>query len=131
MSSNARKVKRWRIKTKKRMIAALGNNCCICGYNNCRDSLTFHHLNPKEKRYTISQLLSKIRPWEEIAEELEKCVLVCTNCHAEIHAGVTKVPKYAKRFKLKHGRKHYVNDKKYGSDRYPIYRARSYCSLAR
>jgi len=97
----SKKTRRWRIKTKKRMISILGGKCCICGYSRCRNSLTFHHINPKEKTETIGRLLSKIRPWKRIVEELKKCVLVCTNCHAEIHAGLTKVPKRAIRFKTK------------------------------
>lgn len=109
--SNSRQVKRWRIKTKKRMIKELGGKCCICGYKKCRDSLTFHHLDPKQKKYSFNKLLSKIRDWNTVASELEKCVLVCTNCHMEINAGLTSVPESAPRYTRKP--KAYVNNYSY------------------
>ena len=109
MHSNSKKIKRWRIKTKKRMIQELGGRCCICGYDKCRDSLTFHHLDPKTKKFGFGKLMTQIRSWEIIARELEKCVLVCQNCHSELNAGLAKVPKSPPRYKFKKDSGRYKN----------------------
>lgn len=69
---------------KKRALAEKGNRCLLCGYDRCPASLHFHHINSFEKSYSISECTN----WRQIREELPKCVLVCANCHAEIHAGL-------------------------------------------
>ena len=61
-----------------------GTKCEICGHNRCIDALEFHHLNPNEKDFSISDR-SLILDWELIKKELDKCILVCSNCHREIH----------------------------------------------
>ena len=61
------------------------NGCSICGYNKCLRALTFHHLDPLIKIDSISNLLSKSAPRQRIDEEIKKCILVCANCHTEIH----------------------------------------------
>jgi hypothetical protein len=58
--------------------------CCIrCGYNKSFASLDLHHLDPATKEFDWSKL--KEKSWKHIVEELKKCVLVCRNCHGEIH----------------------------------------------
>lgn len=69
---------------KKRAVAFKGSKCILCGYHRCVAGLHFHHFNPHEKSCSISECTS----WRQIKEELSKCVLVCANCHAEIHAGL-------------------------------------------
>lgn len=64
--------------------------CSICGYSKCMAALEFHHVNPSEKSFAISKAHSGYS-LEEILKELEKCILVCANCHAEIHAGITQI----------------------------------------
>ena len=59
------------------------NGCSICGYNKCNRSLEFHHRDPNEKDFGISS--SKVLSWDKIKIELDKCDLVCSNCHGEIH----------------------------------------------
>lgn len=59
-----------------------GEKCSICGYNKCLRALEFHHPNPKEKEFQITQ---NVKDFEKLKEEAEKCILVCSNCHAEIH----------------------------------------------
>ena len=58
--------------------------CSICGYNKCGDALVYHHINPedKERRIEMKHLYSGSNL---IFEELNKCILLCKNCHAEIH----------------------------------------------
>ena len=63
------------------------NKCSKCGYNKTNYALVFHHVNPKDKLHTIGDLL-KEGTEEEIYTELKKCMLVCYNCHIEIHKGV-------------------------------------------
>ncbi len=77
------KVKVHRQKIKKRSVEYLGGECSKCGYNECIWALEFHHLNPLEKDFSVSryQYLS----WNKIKVELDKCILVCANCHREIH----------------------------------------------
>lgn len=67
-----------------------GNKCQCCGYNNCLDALEFHHLNPNEKDFNISDR-NLTYDWEKIKNELDKCILVCANCHREIHAGIKQI----------------------------------------
>jgi len=67
-----------------------GGKCAVCGYNKCKASLDFHHLNPEEKEANVGNLL-RSSSWNRIKEELDKCILVCKNCHGEIHAGITSI----------------------------------------
>jgi len=82
-------VKKARLKKKERAIAYLGGKCCICGYNKCPRSLDFHHKNPDEKDFCISKNTNKA--WATIVKELDKCVILCRNCHGEVHAGITSL----------------------------------------
>lgn len=68
---------------KKKSIDLFGGKCCICGYNKNYAALDFHHLNPDEKDPNMKNLFSF--SWEKIIKELKKCILVCANCHREIH----------------------------------------------
>lgn len=69
----------------------LGSKCAICGYNKCLAALEFHHKNSEEKDFGLS-CRGLTRSWERIKKELEKCVLVCSNCHKEIHSGLVQLP---------------------------------------
>jgi len=71
-------------KLKSQMIEYKGNSCVRCGYNKYQGALEFHHLDPNEKDFNPS-LLKKYKFDERIKEELDKCILVCANCHREIH----------------------------------------------
>lgn len=64
-----------------------GNKCSICGYDKCLDALEFHHINIAEKEFNISDRNIKLN-WPSIKEELDKCILVCCNCHREIHSKI-------------------------------------------
>lgn len=57
------------------------NGCAICGYNKCSSALDFHHVNPADKKYNIN--LYRI-PNKDLIDELNKCILLCKNCHCEI-----------------------------------------------
>lgn len=71
---------------KHQLILYKGGKCQKCGYNKCEGALQFHHLDPKEKDFTIGQVsLSKELNMDILYQEVDKCILVCANCHAEIH----------------------------------------------
>jgi len=60
-----------------------GGKCVICGYNKCNEALDFHHLNPDKKDFNISHI--KSRTLNSLISELDKCILLCSNCHRELH----------------------------------------------
>jgi predicted transcriptional regulator len=68
---------------KKMGVEYLGGKCIVCGYDKCIWALQFHHRNPKEKDFTISTYSNL--GWEKIKKELNKCDLLCSNCHDELH----------------------------------------------
>lgn len=59
-----------------------GGKCSICGYDKCLKALEFHHL--KNKDFGLSEK-GITRSWEKMKLELDKCILVCANCHRELH----------------------------------------------
>ena len=61
----------------------LDNGCSICGYKKSPRALEFHHIG--EKRQTISTMCAQMRSIDSIKGEMLKCILVCSNCHREIH----------------------------------------------
>ncbi len=58
------------------------NGCSICGYNRCNTALIFHHVNKATKEHIVS----RISTWTALTREMGKCILVCANCHAELHS---------------------------------------------
>lgn len=80
-----------RKKLKEMAVQIKGGKCQLCGYNNYVGALSFHHLNEKDKSFDMSTR-GLTRSWKKIKTELDKCILVCENCHREIHGGVTKLP---------------------------------------
>ena len=74
-------------KLKKLMVEYKGNSCSICGYNKYLGALEFHHLDPKNKDFTPSKL-KRYTFDDKVKIELDKCILVCANCHREIHGKV-------------------------------------------
>ena len=72
------------------MIDYKGGKCQICGYNKCANALEFHHLDPTLKDFTIS---GGTRSFNSLKSEVDKCILVCSNCHREIHAGLINISK--------------------------------------
>ena len=83
-------VQRRREKVKKLAIEYKGGKCQCCGYHACDSALEFHHLSPDKKDFGIGQK-GYTRSWEKIKQELDKCILVCANCHREIHSGIRKI----------------------------------------
>ncbi len=72
---------------KQRMVDVVNGSCLICGYDGYIGALEFHHVNPATKSFEVNSRCK--RSWDAIIEEIAKCVLLCSNCHKEVHAGVT------------------------------------------
>lgn len=72
---------------KRKLITHFGGKCVICDYNKCLDALAFHHVNPEEKDFGISES-GLCRSWDKMLLEAKKCILVCCRCHSEIEAGL-------------------------------------------
>ena len=72
-----KRIKQWALEYK-------GGKCQKCGYDKYIGALELHHLNPNEKEFNLSDRNIKL-DWETIKKELDKCILVCANCHREIH----------------------------------------------
>lgn len=80
---NKQAVIKRRKKLKKLAVEYKGSKCIKCGYDKCIEALEFHHINPNEKSFGISSK-GLTRSWEILKIELDKCILVCSNCHREI-----------------------------------------------
>ena len=78
-------VKKRRRKIRQMSIDYKGGHFEICGYSRCPEALEFHHLDHTEKDFGISDK-GHTRSWERIKTELEKCQLLCANCHREVHS---------------------------------------------
>jgi len=70
---------------KLQLIDMMGKKCNKCGYGKNFAALEFHHLNPKTKMYPLDLRSLSNRKWEEILHEAKKCILLCSNCHSELH----------------------------------------------
>lgn len=68
---------------KQMLIKYKGGACCRCGYDACSRALEFHHMDPECKDFGVSKVLT--RSVASLKEEVDKCILLCSNCHAEEH----------------------------------------------
>tara|TARA_R110000850_G_scaffold116636_6_gene232574 strand:- start:3 stop:377 length:375 start_codon:yes stop_codon:yes gene_type:complete len=73
---------------KKQLVSLAGGKCEVCGYSKCDSALEFHHRDPSQKSFAISE--SK-RSFKNLLAESKKCALLCANCHRELHAGLLKL----------------------------------------
>ena len=81
---NAKTIERQR-KIKQDAVEYKGGSCERCGYDNYIGALHFHHLDPNIK--DVSWKTFKLRKFNDAFKaELDKCILLCANCHAEMHA---------------------------------------------
>ena len=87
-STNSNNYENQKIRGLKRKLEAIkqkGGKCEICGYNKNISALDFHHINPSEKEFQIDIRHFSNNSIEVLQKELDKCQLLCANCHAEIH----------------------------------------------
>lgn len=85
---------RWQVSERRRSlkqkaIAYKGGKCERCGYSKSIRSLVFHHVNPEEKDFGIGSSYST--KWNIVKNELDKCIMLCANCHGEVHDEIDKV----------------------------------------
>lgn len=80
-----------RKRLKEMIVEYKGGKCVICGYNKHVGAFDLHHLDESKKEFGLSTR-GLTRSWEKLKAEADKCILVCANCHREIHAGVVTVP---------------------------------------
>ena len=72
-------------KRKNRIYEEAGDKCSKCGYDKCRAALEFHHLNSDEKHPYVARMFNNGLSYKKIKAEIEKCILLCANCHREVH----------------------------------------------
>jgi len=82
-------VQKRRRKLKLMAIEYKGGKCVKCGYSKSVYSLVFHHQDSAEKDFGISHK-GYTRSWKKVKIELDKCDLLCTNCHGEEHEKIDK-----------------------------------------
>lgn len=76
------KMREWYRKNKQKCVDYKGGKCEKCGYCKSLNALDFHHTDPDEKDFQIG---GSRRSWETVRSELDKCLLLCANCHREEH----------------------------------------------
>ena len=62
----------------------LSHGCSVCGYNKCVGALEFHH-EGDDKEFCISNAIRNYRGKAKTRKEMEKCIILCSNCHRELH----------------------------------------------
>lgn len=78
---------------KQEIIDAIGGSCQLCGYDKAVRNLAFHHISNKEFELSSRGFQYSI---EKIIAEVRKCILVCHNCHGEVHDGLVEESKIEK-----------------------------------
>lgn len=81
----SKSVVNWRKRIKERLVNLKGGKCQKCGYDKCIEALQFHHIDPSKKDFSIG---GKSWAFERMKKEVDKCILLCANCHIEEHNGV-------------------------------------------
>ena len=83
-----------RRKIKEFAVHYKGGKCQLCGYGKYHGALDLHHLDPKTKEFAIGYK-GYTRSWAKVKAELDKCILVCANCHRELEGGIVSAPAIA------------------------------------
>ena len=76
---------------KRILVEEAGGACQICGYDRFPAALQFHHLDPSQKSFSLSHRGVTIA-LDAARAEAGKCVLLCSNCHMEVEAGLNALP---------------------------------------
>ena len=79
-----------RKKIKELAVDYKGGKCQICKYSKCIGALELHHIQSDKKSFGIGDK-GYTRSWEKVRNELDKCVLLCANCHREVESGITQL----------------------------------------
>jgi hypothetical protein len=89
-------VTRRKQRVKRELVEWAGGCCTVCGYDRCIINLGFHHVDPSQKSFALD--MGTTKSIAAYLEEIEKCVLVCANCHGEIEMGLIPSPPAGARF---------------------------------
>ena len=86
-SKNSKRQQKNRIHKRKNLKDLAGGGCSKCNYSKCYAALQFHHTDPSKKKFDITDAIwNRIKVTEkELKKEISKCILLCANCHAELH----------------------------------------------
>lgn len=76
-------VNKRRKKLKIMSVEYKGGKCQICSYDKCIEALEFHHKDSNQKDFGVSK--GPTYSWVKVKSEIDKCILLCANCHREIH----------------------------------------------
>ena len=85
MKTKSEIITQFRQKRKRDLITLYGGKCSLCGYNKSIKALEFHHIKPQDKKYALGT--GNCHKLQDDLTEAKKCLLVCANCHREIHDG--------------------------------------------
>jgi len=119
---------------KLELINAKGGKCEICGYDKNIAALELHHLDPSQKSFQLDARHIGNTTIQKLIEESNKCILVCANCHREIHnehLDKSNIPNIlnemtSKHIKLTHKNKTSIC--KYCGKEFPYSKGKIYCS---
>jgi hypothetical protein len=82
-------VTEWRVRRKRELVEMFGGRCLRCGHQTkCMGVYCFHHVEPSNKLFTVTT--SRTRSFDAMVAEAKKCLLLCLNCHAEVHEEIRK-----------------------------------------
>ena len=85
-------VVRRRRRVKAILVSEAGGSCALCGYDRYAGALQFHHRDPREKSFGLSEA-GFARSLDAARGEARKCVLLCSNCHAEVEGRIASIPR--------------------------------------
>jgi hypothetical protein len=72
---------------KEKCVEYKGGKCECCGYNKYIGAIEFHHEDPSKKDFNIAK--ARLTSFSDrVKSELDKCKILCANCHREAHANV-------------------------------------------
>ena len=122
------------LKRKYEIFISRGGKCEMCGYNKNLSALEFHHLNPKEKETCLDVRKLSNSNLENLEKDLSKCILLCSNCHRELHhpdQTIANIPKILEKAKNKKSFRSKGNPGKVCpvcGNRFPSSKGKIYCS---
>lgn len=99
------------LKRKYEYVIKKGGRCKCCGYNKNLSALEFHHRNANEKEFQIDIRAFSNHSLEKLEKELEKCELLCANCHREYHNSDLTMDKVSEIIKKAYNKKSFNNQK--------------------
>lgn len=84
-------VSKRRRRLKEMVVEYRGGKCILCGYKKYVGALDLHHVDESTKEFVLS-MNGLTRSWEKIKKEADKCVVLCANCHREVHGEISQLP---------------------------------------